>query len=279
MPVPRPLAGCRRRRSSFDGDPFFSLHLSLGSTGFHRLPRYYEEIRLLQGHRLVVVASFRPTACAEPCRPPRVRCTWMYCRSRPQYRSDLGWIWGVAFLGTLTRSARPVRGLHSRSVLQPAFRLLPHTSSRRVQLPSACGCYQLAPQRTSTSYPGPMPGTPRTRSAPPPAVARRRAILDRELRAASRRQSGSGRRNGPRSNKETDLKKGTRDAKKIGVRVKNRLTKKSPYKGVQDRWELRRWTSRGAGRFCPPYRARAGRAEIVATSESNPVRFGMIHAN
>jgi hypothetical protein len=34
----------------------------------------------------------------------------MYCRSRPQYRSDLGWILGVAFLGTLTRSARPVRG-------------------------------------------------------------------------------------------------------------------------------------------------------------------------
>jgi len=34
----------------------------------------------------------------------------MYCRSRPQYRSNLGWILGVAFLGTLTRSARPVRG-------------------------------------------------------------------------------------------------------------------------------------------------------------------------
>src|SRR5271157_3841413 len=34
----------------------------------------------------------------------------MYCRSRPQYRSDLGWISGVAFLGTLTRSARPVQG-------------------------------------------------------------------------------------------------------------------------------------------------------------------------
>ena len=34
----------------------------------------------------------------------------MYCRSRPQYRSDLGWILGVAFLGTLTRSARPAQG-------------------------------------------------------------------------------------------------------------------------------------------------------------------------
>jgi phthalate 4,5-dioxygenase len=29
----------------------------------------------------------------------------MYCRSRPQYRSDLGWILGVAFLCTLTRLA------------------------------------------------------------------------------------------------------------------------------------------------------------------------------
>ena len=51
--------------------------------------------------------------------------------------------------------------LYSRSVLQPAFRLLPHTASRRVPLPSACGCKQLAPKRTSTSYPRPMPGTPR----------------------------------------------------------------------------------------------------------------------
>ena len=53
------------------------------------------------------------------------------------------------------------------------LRLLPHTTSRRqaglsrdaptcVQLPSACGCFQLAPQRTCTSNPGSMPGTPRT---------------------------------------------------------------------------------------------------------------------
>jgi hypothetical protein len=38
--------------------------------------------------------------------------------------------------------------------------LPPHTASQHVQLPSACGCYQLAPQRTCTSYPGSMPGTP-----------------------------------------------------------------------------------------------------------------------
>ena len=40
---PRPLAGCRRKQSSIDGDPSFSIHLSLCSTGFHRLPRSYEE--------------------------------------------------------------------------------------------------------------------------------------------------------------------------------------------------------------------------------------------
>jgi hypothetical protein len=41
-----------------------------------------------------------------------------------------------------------------------------------VQLPSACGCYQLAPQRTRTSYPGPMPGTPRLAlRAPAPRAA------------------------------------------------------------------------------------------------------------
>src|SRR5262249_34421498 len=34
----------------------------------------------------------------------------MYCRSRPQCRSDLGWTLGVTFLGTLTRSARPAQG-------------------------------------------------------------------------------------------------------------------------------------------------------------------------
>ena len=34
----------------------------------------------------------------------------MYCRSRPHYLSDLGWILGVAFEGTLTRSARPAQG-------------------------------------------------------------------------------------------------------------------------------------------------------------------------
>ena len=56
---------------------------SLCSTGFHRLPRYYEEIRLLHGHRPVVVASFGSTARADPCRPPWVRCTGCPAASVP----------------------------------------------------------------------------------------------------------------------------------------------------------------------------------------------------
>src|SRR6185295_12381021 len=69
----RPLAGCRRTRGPIDGVPSFSTHLSLCSTGFHRRLRSYEEIRLLRGHRPVVVASFGSTARADPRRPPWVR--------------------------------------------------------------------------------------------------------------------------------------------------------------------------------------------------------------
>lgn len=68
-----PLAGCRRTRSPIDDVPSFSTHLSLCSAGFHRLHRSYEEIRLLQRRRPVVVSSFPPTAHADPNRSPGVR--------------------------------------------------------------------------------------------------------------------------------------------------------------------------------------------------------------
>ncbi len=98
----------------------------------------------------------------------------MCCRSRPQYRSDLGWILGVAFLGTLTRSARPAQGftlVRCCSLPSGFFPTRPHGARARashdgdpcMQLPSARGCYQLAPQRTLTSNPVPMPGTPMAR--------------------------------------------------------------------------------------------------------------------
>ena len=109
-------------------------------------------------------------------------------RSRPQYRSDLGWILGVAFLGTLTRSARPAQGFTLVRCCGSPYGFFPtrprgararasHDGDPCMQLPSARGCYQLAPQRTLTSNPVPMPGTPRTLRAAD-AVARRRAILD-----------------------------------------------------------------------------------------------------
>ena len=99
----------------------------------------------------------------------------MYCRSRPQYRSDLGWILGIAFLGTLTRSARPAQGftcVRCCSIAYGFFPTRPRGARERasldgvpcVQLPPARGCYHLAPRRTFTSYPGPMPGTPSPRA-------------------------------------------------------------------------------------------------------------------
>src|SRR5436853_117748 len=64
--APAPVRAVGRARSSIDGDPSFSTHLSLCSAGVTPLHRSYEEVRLLGGHRLVVVASFRPTADRGP---------------------------------------------------------------------------------------------------------------------------------------------------------------------------------------------------------------------
>src|SRR5580704_6513516 len=73
----------------------------------------------------------------------------MYCRSRPQYRSDLSWILGVAFLGTLTRSARPVRGFTFVRCCSTPSSFFP-TRPRGAKpdclatLPPACSCLRLA---------------------------------------------------------------------------------------------------------------------------------------
>jgi hypothetical protein len=73
----------------------------------------------------------------------------MYCRSRPQYRSDLGWILGVAFLGTLTQSARPVRGFTFVRCCSTPSGFFP-TQPRGAKpdclatLPPACSCLRLA---------------------------------------------------------------------------------------------------------------------------------------
>src|ERR1700676_3474430 len=89
--------------------------------------------------------------------------------ARPPYRSDLEWILGVAFPDTLTRPVRLaqgftfVRGCGSPRDSSPHGLTAPALESRDgrycVQLPSARGCYHLAPRRTFTSNPVPMPGT------------------------------------------------------------------------------------------------------------------------
>ena len=144
----RPLAGCRRTRSPIDGVPSFSTHLFLCSAGFHRRHRSYEEIRLLHGHRPVVVASFRSTARADPRRPPWVRALDVPPRPPPlppRPRLDFGRrVWKHA------HPAGPAcPGVHFRSVLRCASGFLstrPHGAragvSRR-HIP-ACSCLRLA---------------------------------------------------------------------------------------------------------------------------------------
>ena len=121
---------------------------------------------------IVVVASFQPTAHADPCRSPRVRTLNVLplpasipLRSRLDFGRCVPW------------HAHPIGPacprLHFRSVLQHASGFFPtrprgarawasHDGDPCMQLPSARGCYQLAPQRTFTSNPVPMPGTPMT---------------------------------------------------------------------------------------------------------------------
>src|SRR5271156_3564744 len=91
-------------------------------------------------------------------------------RSRPHYHSGLEWILGVAFEDTLTRPARLAQGFtcvrccgsprasSPHGLAAPA--LASHDGRDCVQLPPARGCYHLAPRRTFTSNPVPMPGTP-----------------------------------------------------------------------------------------------------------------------
>ena len=90
--------------------------------------------------------------------------------ARPHYRPGLGWILGVAFEDTLTRPVRLAQGFTfvrchgSPRASSPHGLTAPGLASLRrrycVQLPLARGCYQLAPRRTFTSNPVPMPGTP-----------------------------------------------------------------------------------------------------------------------
>jgi hypothetical protein len=138
----------------------------------------------------------------------------MYCRSRPQYRVDLGWILGVAFLGTLTRPTRPAQGFTFIRCCSTPKASSPHGLAT-MQLPSACGCYQLAPQRTFTSYPGTMPDTPR----PSPAGGREDAAsLD-----------------SPSAQRLRHLAVGTEECSQRGSN-KRMLPKRAKKTGISNRW-------------------------------------------
>ena len=94
----------------------------------------------------------------------------MFRRRRSPYRLSLGWTLGVAFEGTLARLKRPaqeftyIRCCGSPRASSPHGLTAPapasHDGEYCVQLPPARGCYHLAPRRTFTSNPVPMPGTP-----------------------------------------------------------------------------------------------------------------------
>ena len=138
--------------------PSFSIHLLLRSSGFHRPPRYYEEIRLLHGRRPVVVASFGSTARAGPCRPP-----WVRTLDVPPPPSPLPPRPRLDFGHRVRRHAHPVgpacSGLHLRSVLRFAsgfFPTRPHGArtgvSRRHSLRAVASGSRLLPTRPAKDF-------------------------------------------------------------------------------------------------------------------------------
>src|SRR5271168_2082220 len=129
-------------------------------------------------------------------------------RARPHYRPGFGWILGVAFGDTLTRPVRLAQGFTCVRCCGSPRASSPHgltapglaspDGSHCVQLPPARGCYQLAPQRTFTSNPVPMPGTPprnargaalRARVPPMHDVDKPEAVADEGSRLDAKRGS------------------------------------------------------------------------------------------
>jgi hypothetical protein len=148
-----PHQGCRRARSSIDGEPSFSTHLPLCSAGLTPLRRSYEEIRLLDGHRPVVVASFRPTVVTDLPRPPRVRTLDVPpppLPLPPQPRLDFGrrvrrharWLDRPAQEFTCVRCCGPPRASSPHDLAAPASRV-----SRRAMLRAVASGSRLLPTR------------------------------------------------------------------------------------------------------------------------------------
>jgi len=177
----RPLAGCRRTRSSIAAVPSFSIHLLLCSAGFRRPPRSYEKSRLLHGLRPVVVASFGSTAqrepFADPCRPPRVRCAECPAAAVPITVPT-----SVGHRASRSKARSPGRTGLLRALLAfgAAVRLglLPHTASRPQEwrlttTRSACSCLRLAvaANRPREGLSPPIQRPCRAHLRPPPPAA------------------------------------------------------------------------------------------------------------
>ena len=142
---PRPLAGCRRMRSSIDAEPSFSIHLSLCSAGFrqpHALLRRDPTSAGPSAGRRRLLPAYRRRA--GPRRPPRVRPLDVPPPPAPiplRPRLDFG-----RRVPWHANPAGPAcSGLHFRSMLRLAERLPPHTASRRrawtseaASLPCSC---------------------------------------------------------------------------------------------------------------------------------------------
>ena len=114
------------------------------------LHSHYQASSLLRGDPTSAWASSRRRCLLRvyrsrgPMQTSLGKVHWMSRRRRPHYRSDLGWISGVAFEGTLTRSDRPVQGFTVVRCCGPPRASSQHGLST-TQLPPAHGCYQLAP--------------------------------------------------------------------------------------------------------------------------------------
>lgn len=104
----RPLAGSRRTEGAVAVVSTFPTCHPLCSAGITRHPSSYGVIRLLTGHRRVVVSSSPPTAGADPVRSPRVRCTPLRAAPSPLPQGH-DWIRGVTLASALTQALIALR--------------------------------------------------------------------------------------------------------------------------------------------------------------------------
>jgi hypothetical protein len=101
-------------------------HDPLRSTGFHRLPRYYEVIRLLPGLRAGLLIIARPTAFADPERSLRVRVNDVPLRPSP-----------IPHLTRLEIGLRVRRHAHPDRLALRGFTFVRCCGSRQASIPHA----------------------------------------------------------------------------------------------------------------------------------------------